>query len=67
MIKRSAVRAQAIKLEHAGAAVATRALPAALAAILLGAFMVIGVGFAHSNVVHNAAHDGRHALNFPCH
>lgn len=44
-----------------------KALAPALAAILLGAFMILGVGFAHSETVHNAAHDGRHAFAFPCH
>ena len=35
---------------------------------LLGAFMLIGVGFAGTdNFVHNAAHDSRHAHSFPCH
>ena len=36
-------------------------------ALLLGVFMLFGVGFAHSDVVHNAAHDTRHAISFPCH
>lgn len=36
-------------------------------ALLLGTFMLLGIGFAHSEVVHNAAHDTRHALTFPCH
>jgi cobalt transporter subunit CbtB len=35
-------------------------------AILLGAVLVLGAGFAPLSVVHNAAHDARHAL-FPCH
>jgi cobalt transporter subunit CbtB len=38
-----------------------------LTAALLGTFMLIGVGFANSEVVHNAAHDTRHAFTFPCH
>ena len=38
-----------------------------LSAIFLGAFLIIGAGFAHPNVVHNAAHDTRHSLSFPCH
>jgi len=41
-------------------------LPATLA-ILLGAFLVLGAGFAHPDIVHNAAHDTRHAFTFPCH
>lgn len=42
-------------------------LPAVLLSAFVGAFVVFGVGFAHSNVLHNAAHDSRHALGFPCH
>ena len=45
----------------------TRTVSAALAAIALGAVMIFGVGFAHSSVLHNAAHDTRHAIGFPCH
>lgn len=45
---------------------ASRIAPAALA-MLIGAFMIVGVGFAHSNTIHNAAHDTRHAFAFPCH
>ena len=43
------------------------ALIPAMAAILLGAFLVLGIGFAHSDTIHNAAHDSRHAFAFPCH
>ena len=39
----------------------------ALLALLFGGFLVLGVGFAHSATLHDAAHDGRHALAFPCH
>jgi cobalt transporter subunit CbtB len=41
-------------------------LPAVLA-ILLGAVLVYGIGFASPMAVHNAAHDARHAFAFPCH
>lgn len=40
---------------------------AAVAAGLLGLVLVWGVGFASPAAVHNAAHDSRHALVFPCH
>lgn len=40
---------------------------AALAAGLLGAVLVWGVGFASPSAIHNAAHDSRHTLAFPCH
>jgi cobalt transporter subunit CbtB len=36
-------------------------------ALALGLFMLIGVGFAGSTVLHNAAHDTRHSIGFPCH
>lgn len=36
-------------------------------AILLGVFTIGMVGFSHIDVVHNAAHDARHANAFPCH
>jgi len=34
---------------------------------LLGTFLLLGVGFLHSETLHNAAHDTRHAFSFPCH
>lgn len=43
------------------------ALVAAVFAALLGGFLIWGVGFSHIDVVHNAAHDTRHSIGFPCH
>ncbi len=34
---------------------------------LLGLFIVFAVGFASPEVIHNAAHDVRHGMNFMCH
>lgn len=45
---------------------AGRLVPVLLAA-MLGLFVVWGVGFAGPDVLHNAAHDARHAHAFPCH
>jgi cobalt transporter subunit CbtB len=42
------------------------ALPAVVS-ILLGVFVLFGVGFAGSTTIHNAAHDSRHSFAFPCH
>lgn len=42
-------------------------LPAAFAAFTLGALLVFAVGFGHPEMIHNAAHDTRHATGFPCH
>ena len=50
-----------------------KALPAAnirlicALAFMMGAGLVFIAGFAHSDVLHNAAHDTRHSLAFPCH
>lgn len=43
-----------------------RAVPIFMAA-LLGVFIVGGVGFSQLEAVHNAAHDYRHSMAFPCH
>jgi cobalt transporter subunit CbtB len=42
-------------------------LAPAIFAILLGAFLVLGAGFAPIAALHNAAHDSRHSFAFPCH
>lgn len=42
-------------------------LAAALVAALLGAILIWGVGFSPIVALHNAAHDTRHSLAFPCH
>lgn len=36
-------------------------------AALFGMILIFGVGFASADLAHNAAHDGRHAVAFPCH
>ena len=33
----------------------------------LGIFVIGVVGFSHIDAVHNAAHDYRHSMAFPCH
>jgi cobalt transporter subunit CbtB len=44
-----------------------RSLAPALFAALLGIGLIFVAGFAESSILHNAAHDGRHAFAFPCH
>jgi len=41
--------------------------PIIAAAFFLGFAMLYVAGFAQSAVLHNAAHDVRHAAGFPCH
>ncbi|GLK67612.1 CbtB domain-containing protein [Hansschlegelia plantiphila] len=38
-----------------------------LAAALLGMAVLFGVGFSAMPALHNAAHDARHSVGFPCH
>jgi cobalt transporter subunit CbtB len=44
-----------------------RALLHAAVAGALGLLILWGVGFAGNGVLHETAHDTRHALGFPCH
>lgn len=46
---------------------ATERLMAAVIAAGLGLVLVYTSGFANASTLHNAAHDWRHAHNFPCH
>ncbi len=36
-------------------------------AALLGIFVIGFVGFSHMEIAHNAGHDYRHSMAFPCH
>jgi cobalt transporter subunit CbtB len=49
---------------HAPARTATVSL---LLAGFLGAFIIGMVGFSHMSAAHNAGHDYRHSMAFPCH
>ncbi len=44
-----------------------RNLKAAAVALFVGVALVFTAGFSHSSTIHNAGHDTRHALSFPCH
>jgi cobalt transporter subunit CbtB len=55
--------------KSAGSAISvstSKVIPLGMTA-LFGLFIVGFVGFSHLDVVHNAAHDTRHSLAFPCH
>jgi cobalt transporter subunit CbtB len=43
------------------------ALKVAVLAFAMGVAFVFVVGFAQPHLLHNATHDARHALSFPCH
>ena len=34
---------------------------------ILGVFVIGFIGFSHLEVAHNAGHDYRHSMAFPCH
>lgn len=42
-------------------------LTAGIVCLFLGTFIVYAVGFSPMSLAHNAAHDTRHAIGFPCH
>ena len=54
------------QVEARGRARSDTLIAAAMAA-LLGGFLLWGVGFSHIMALHNAAHDVRHSMAFPCH
>lgn len=37
------------------------------AAAVLGLGLIFAAGFANATAIHDAAHDQRHAIAFPCH
>jgi cobalt transporter subunit CbtB len=42
-------------------------ITAGLVCLALGSFIVFAVGLSQMSLAHNAAHDTRHAIGFPCH
>jgi cobalt transporter subunit CbtB len=50
----------------ASAGIGTLALQRLVAAAI-GAFIIGMVGFSQMSVAHNAGHDYRHSMAFPCH
>jgi cobalt transporter subunit CbtB len=45
----------------------SRRIAAGFALLLIGATLTFAVGLSSMAVAHNAAHDTRHAIGFPCH
>lgn len=39
----------------------------AVGALMFGVFLVFTAGFAGASVLHEAAHNTRHSIAFPCH
>jgi len=45
----------------------TSVLAQSVAALIFGMVILYAVGFAPMGAAHNAAHDVRHSMAFPCH
>ncbi len=45
----------------------TQRLTTALFAFAFGSFLLFGVAFSQPQILHNVAHDARHAIVTPCH
>lgn len=45
----------------------SKRITTAIFAAAFGIFFIYFAAFSHSNVLHNAAHDTRHAIAAPCH
>ncbi|HUQ35531.1 MAG TPA: CbtB-domain containing protein [Aestuariivirga sp.] len=46
---------------------ASQRLTAGAVCLFAGAALVFLVGLSHISAAHNAAHDTRHSIGFPCH
>jgi cobalt transporter subunit CbtB len=60
-------QAIAAMIDHAPSATLTQRRLIAVLGAVFGLFLIYGVGFAHPEAIHNAAHDSRHSFAFPCH
>lgn len=54
-------------LPHRSAPLAGSRLVAPLCAAALGLILLYAAGFASTDLLHNGAHDARHAAGFACH
>jgi cobalt transporter subunit CbtB len=55
------------QVQQTALSVPSQRLLAILMAATLGLGLLFVSGFAEPSILHNAAHDWRHAHNFPCH
>lgn len=58
---------KAIALNATEATSADLSLTAILGAAAIGLALLFAAGFAQASVLHDTAHDTRHAMAFPCH
>jgi cobalt transporter subunit CbtB len=50
-----------------GQASVSQRIQAGIICMFLGAGIVFAIGFSSISFAHNAAHDTRHSIGFPCH
>ncbi len=55
-----------LQIAHQGRRADTDLIGVALA-LIVGAVLLFGAGFAQSDTLHGATHDTRHVTGFPCH
>jgi len=55
------------RISSASSSSVSRRLGAGLALLFIGLTLTFAVGLSNMAVAHNAAHDTRHAIGFPCH
>ena len=69
MTKNTKVAGISGPLDTSNVGVSSQRLTLALLMLLAGALLIFIVGFAQGpgGVFHNATHDTRHAVTFPCH
>jgi cobalt transporter subunit CbtB len=60
-------KVQGSQIQVAGLSRRTAMLLQAGGLLLAGFVLVFFTGFAQSEALHDAAHDTRHSLSFPCH
>jgi cobalt transporter subunit CbtB len=65
--RRVKMTAKAKTVQYSGTFSIPQRLAVGLTTLLFGAFMLYGVGLAQDSRMHNAAHDTRHSIGFPCH
>ncbi len=59
--------ATAVQRQSAAGTLAGNRIAGATLALVLGLSLLTIGGFASGDLLHDAAHDGRHSFAFPCH
>ena len=69
MTTKTTVAVATDSLDMSDARVSAQRIATAFLMLLTGSVLLFVVGFAHGSggILHNAAHDTRHAATFPCH